>query len=203
MLESGREILQLLYSEGQHFSLLEIIGVITALAYVALAAKRNKWCFLFGLISSLIYVYFTFVLKLYFDFGINLYYVLMSFYGWFAWSKSTTKETLTIHQLPRKTLLTICITGLVVSTILAFGARQFTDASLPYLDAFTTTFSVIATFMVVKKQIENWLLWIVVDLVSTGLYYSKELYLTALLFLIYTIVALFGYRSWRKQLQAQ
>lgn len=200
MLEVLNDFFELLYSEGQHFSILEIVGVVTAIFYVILATKGNKWCFVFGLISSSIYVYLTLVLKLYFDFGINLYYVVMSFYGWFAWSNKQKGDSIAIITMSNNSFLGIGIVGIIISFILAWAATQFSDAALPYLDSFTTIFSIVATYLVVKKYIENWLIWVVVDLVSTGMYFYKELYLTSLLFLIYTLIALFGFLKWKKLL---
>jgi len=191
-----QEILASLYTEGEAFSWLEIIGVLTALVYVALAAKSNRICFLFGLLSSLIYIYLATVSKFYFDSFINGYYVLMSVYGWFAW---TSKKGLpTIRSLSKVEFIILITTGLCIAFILAFIAESYSDASLAYFDAFTTIFAIIATWMVVKRYLENWLIWIVVDFVAAGMYYYKELYLTSLLFAIYTIVAIFGFFKWKK-----
>jgi nicotinamide mononucleotide transporter len=90
------------------------------------------------------------------------------------------------------------LSGISLTLILAFGAERFSTAELAYLDAFTTVFAIIATYMVVKKYIENWLIWIVVDLVASGMYFYKDLYFTSLLFLIYTLIAIFGYFKWKK-----
>lgn len=192
------EFFNQLINEGSALSKLEITAVVTALIYVYLATKGNKWCFLFGLISSSIYLYITFIYKFYFDFGINGYYVVMSVYGWLAWSKKNGIEDEKINRINTKKLLLYIFSGAIITVILASLVTKFTDASLPYFDAFTTVFSIIATFMVVKKELENWLFWIVIDLVASYMYYYKELYFTALLFVIYTFVAVFGYFRWKK-----
>ena len=93
------------------------------------------------------------------------------------------------------------IAGGTLTIVLAFVAEYFSNTQLAYLDAFTTIFAIIATFMVVKKRLENWLIWIVVDLVASGMYFYKELYFTALLFFTYTIIAIVGYFKWKKLLQ--
>lgn len=195
------ETWQKLLSELEIFNGLEIIAVITALIYVALAAIGNRWCFLFGLISSTIYVYITFKLNFFFDVGINIYYVIMSFFGWFVWSVKPNQSSTIIKKTSAKRLGIAVLIGLSFSFILAYSAERFSSAELPYLDAFTTVFAIIATFMVVQKQIENWLIWIVVDCVAAGMYFHKELYFTSLLFVIYTIVAVFGYLKWKKLLE--
>lgn len=127
----------------------------------------------------------------------------MSFYGWVSWSKAELKTESPIKKIDRTLLFIYLIAGTIITLVLASLATRFSSASLPYLDAFTTIFSVIATFMVVKKQLENWLFWIIIDLVAMGMYYYKGLYFTSLLFLIYTVVAIFGYYKWKKQYQNQ
>lgn len=195
-----QEILAALYQEGQAFSWLEIIGVLTALIYVVLAAKGNKWCFLFGLISAIIYVYLSVVLKFYFDTAINVYYIIMSFYGWFSWGRKKSSPNFIPLQLKKKHFLAYLISGFIITLVLAFIVDQLSDAALPYFDAFTTIFAIIATYMVVKKWIENWLIWVVVDTVAAGMYWHKELYLTSLLFIVYTIISVVGYQKWKNQL---
>lgn len=189
--------LESLFQEGQSFSPLEILAVLSALLYVFLASKANRWCFLFGLISSIIYVYLCTILKLYFDTFINAYYIVMSFYGWFAW-KTAEDKPIKIKIIKAKHFYLIIISGIIITLALALFATSYTDADLPYLDAFTTVFSIIATWMVVKKYLSNWLLWIVVDAVAASMYWYKELYLTSLLFLLYTIIAFNGYYKWSK-----
>lgn len=183
------------------FNWLEVTAVISALIYVFLAARGNKWCFLFGLISSAIYVYITFKLNFYFDVLINLYYIVMSYFGYISWSTEKDNGTLQISTTPKNQLKLYVIIGVILTVILAFIAEYFSNAQLAYLDAFTTIFAIIATLLVVKKQLENWLIWMVVDLVASGMYFYKELYFTALLFIIYTIIAIVGYFKWKKLLQ--
>ena len=187
--------------ESLSYGWLEIIAVITAVIYVVLAAKTNRWCFLFGLISSAIYIYIATGLKFYFDSAINLYYVIMSFYGWFAWAKKKQEKELTVLQMQNKAFLITILGGFILTFSLAYIVDNISDASLPYIDAFTTVFAIIATWMVVKKYIQNWIIWIVVDIVAATMYLYKELYLTAGLFLLYTIISIVGYRQWKTQVR--
>lgn len=170
-----------------------------AVIYVLFASKANRICFVFGFISSMIYIYLTFSLKFYFDTSINIYYLIMSIYGWYAWGSDGDNYS-SIMTLSSKKFSTLLFSGLIFSLGVAFTATLFTDASLAYLDAFTTVFSIIATWMVVKKYIENWLIWIIVDLVASGMYFYKEFYLTSLLFILYTLIAIYGFFKWRKKL---
>jgi nicotinamide mononucleotide transporter len=195
-----QELLAPFIQEGLTYGWLESIAVLSALVYVYLASKGNRLCFIFGLISSAIYVYLTIQLKFYFDTFINSYYIYMSFAGWFAWKKQNNGE-IAVQKLTTKKLNLSLLIGFPLTFLLAFWADQYTDASIPYLDAFTTVFSIIATWMVVKKYLENWLFWIVIDAVAAGMYFYKELYLTALLFILYTIIAINGFFKWKKLLR--
>lgn len=187
-------------SELTQFSTLEIIGVVTSLLYIYFATKENRLCFLFGLISSTIYVYICFSYQLYFDTLINFYYIIMSFVGWVMWSKNKNKVEEKVKSIQNKTFLLYAIIGGLATLVFGGIALNYSDASLPFVDSFTTVFAIIATVMVVKKQIENWLIWIIVDGVGIGMYFYKELYFTSFLFLIYTIIAIRGYQKWKTQL---
>ena len=174
----------------------EWIGVATALIYVILASAGKRTCFLFGLISSLIYVDLLFAQKLRFEMAINVYYAIMSVAGWINWAKD--KDHLHPKMMKKKEFVSITIVGLLVSVLLGFITYKFTDWSMTYVDSFTTTMAVIATWMMIKKYVQNWLIWIVADGVSIGMYYYKDLQPTALLFAIYTVVAVFGFYNWKK-----
>ena len=119
----------------------------------------------------------------------------MAFYGLKTWNK---EKSLKINDWKISTHLIIFIIGSVLTFISGFTLSYFTDSSLPTIDSFTTIFSMIATYMVIKRVISNWLYWIIIDLVSIYIYDYKGLYLTALLFIIYAIIAVFGYFNWIK-----
>jgi len=184
------------YADFANYAWWEVPAVITALLYILLAARRNRWCFLYGFISSLIYVYLTLRLKLYFDSFINIYYLGMSVYGWIDWSKSDPSKELQVKRLGWKKFSLYAIAIGFISLFVGYWAAHYTDNSLPYWDAFTTVASLLATYWVVKRYIENWLIWIVVDLLSTFIYFFKGLPLTSALFLLYTFMAVFGYYKW-------
>ena len=179
----------------------EFVAVVTALIYIYFAAKEKNICFLFGLISSLIYVYISFQARYYFDSFLNAYYVVMSIVGWFNWRSHGNHQSAVIKKLTHGKLAMLILGGLLLSFVLGYFTDRNTDASLAYLDSFTTVFALIATWMVVEKYIENWLIWIVVDGIGIGMYFWKELYFTAGLFLIYTIIVIIGYFEWKKKMK--
>ncbi len=176
----------------------EIIAVLTALFYVILAAKANRSCFIFGFISSAIYIYICLNLHFYFDALINLFYVIVSIAGWLNWGTKKTEEEF-VTKANKNVLILFIGIGLILTFSLAHFAERFSNAELPYLDAFTTVFSLIASWMLIKRQIENWLFWIAIDSVATYMYFVKGLTLTAGLFIIYTVLAIYGFSSWKKK----
>ncbi|MAY85018.1 MAG: hypothetical protein CMP59_12890 [Flavobacteriales bacterium] len=179
-----------------NYGMWEIPAVLAALIYVILAARRNRWCFLYGFISSAIYIYLSFHLKLYFDTFINAYYVAMSVYGWIDWTKEDVENDAKVLRIGWKKFSYYSIGIVALSFILGSLAENFTDNSLPYWDSFTTLGSLLATYWVVKRYIENWIIWVLVDLVYVFVYLAKGLPLTSVLFFSYTFMAIFGYFNW-------
>lgn len=177
---------------------IEIVAVLFSVLYVILAAKENNWCWLCAAISVSLYIYLCFEAQLYLESGLQIFYLFMAGYGFSQWKKP--KIELPIKSWSIIFHLKLIFVGIVAS--IAFGklAETYTDAALPLIDAFTTVFSLFATFMVTRKILENWIYWIVIDAVSIYLYYSRDLHLTAALFAAYTIIAAFGYLSWKKEI---
>src|SRR5690606_603942 len=130
------------------FTYLEIIGVIAALLYIYLAAQANAYCFIFGFISSLIYSYICYEYKLYFDSIINSYYLIMSVVGWYFWKSPSKAGELQPTHLKKALFVRYIILGLLLSLLLGYFAYENTNASVPYLDAFTTVFAILATWLV-------------------------------------------------------
>jgi nicotinamide mononucleotide transporter len=177
---------------------LEWVAVLLSIIYVVLAARENKWCWWFGLVSVILYFFLFLRVRLYSDAILQVFYAAMSVYGWFSWNRSEDRlEHIAITTWPAKNHLLAILSGFLFALLWGKIWSQF-GAALPYIDAFTTVFAVITTFMVARKVLENWLYWIVIDLVATGVYINREMYLTAFLFLIYTFIALSGWLRWRK-----
>ncbi len=176
----------------------EWLGVISALFYVFLASKGSRICFVFGLISSLIFIEICFSDRLYFDTSINAYYVVMSVFGWFSWK--TESGGIIPQTIKTGTFQLLLLTGFLTSVILGYVTYQYSDASLPFVDSFTTVMAVLGTWLMVKKILQNWIVWIVVDAVSIFMYLYKGHYPIALLFLVYTVISFYGYYNWQKKL---
>ncbi|MGN0231799.1 MAG: nicotinamide riboside transporter PnuC [Muribaculaceae bacterium] len=185
---------------------LEIAGTIVGLIYLALEYKANKLLWIAGIIMPAIYVFVYYDAGLYADFGINIYYLLIAVYGYMSWTfgKRTDDGELSelpITRLPRRSLVASLAISLVLLFIFAFVLITFTDSNVPWLDSFTTAVSVVGLWMLARKYVEQWIAWIAVDAVSSGLYIYKELYFTSALYAIYTIIAIFGYYKWKRLMQ--
>jgi nicotinamide mononucleotide transporter len=184
---------------------LEIVAVLCGVAYVILAARKNIWCWPFGILGSAISIYIFIVYsKLYAEALLYSYYVVAGIMGWVYWKKGEISSSPDIVSKPLKNHLFLLLFGLFLS----LGLYQvitlfFPEAQRPLFDSFTTIFSFIATWLTVKKWIENWLYWIVINLASIVLYQSRGLELYSYLMLFNAIVALYGYIRWREILKKQ
>lgn len=181
-----------------NMSFIEIVATITALLYILLATKGYRSCFLFGGISSILFVWIAIYTRYYFDASINIYYIVMSVVGWLNWTPGTNDGVIRVEEMNRKSLIRWLLISGVISVVVAFVVDKLSDPSLVYLDSFTTVFAILATWMLVKKYKENWLIWIAVDAVGAGMYYYKELYFVSSLFVVYTFFAIYGYLEWNR-----
>jgi len=150
------------------------------------------------------YIYVFFVAKLYADMSLQFYYVIISIYGWIIWSKGSSKhkDELPVTHLSRKLFLVLFGVSMLIYVFISCVLVNFTDGSVPYWDAFTTALSIVATWMLARKILEQWLVWVVVNAVSLGLYLYKGLYPTSILFFFYTVLALYGYFQWKKDMHS-
>ena len=175
---------------------LEVAAVVSAIGYLLLAIRQSILCWAAALISSALYCFIFFSVELYLESVLQIFYLAMAVYGWISWKGYLLAESksLEITSLSvQKNLIIILTLALLTS---ASGFALDNDPKLDYLDAFTTWGAIIATFMVAKKILENWLYWIIIDSVAIYLYFEKGLYLTALLFAAYVLIALVGYWAW-------
>jgi len=183
------------FSEIMIFNL-ESIAVLFSILYVILVARENIWCWAAAIISVSLYIFICYKAKLYAETGLQFFYLIMSIIGFFFWKESSNKKRLNIKELSIGDHSLILFIGIVFTLILGYILTIYTQAKLPLLDSFTTVFSIIATLMVIKKILENWLYFIAIDLVSIYLYNSRDLQQTAMLFMLYTIIACIGYYNW-------
>ncbi len=184
--------------------LLEIAGTIIGVIYLWLEYKASIYLWIASIIMPAIYIFVYHKAGLYADMGINIYYLVIAFYGWVTWkygrrptnSENNKESELEISHTPKRLYPLFVITAIAIWMAIAWILSTFTDSNVPCFDAFTTALSIIGMYMLAQKYVEQWWVWLAVDLVSSGLYIYKELYFTAALYAIYTIIAIFGYYKW-------
>ena len=178
---------------------LESTAVIFAILYLILAVKQNILCWTAGIISSVLYFFIMQKAGLYMEAYLQVFYVVMGIYGWSQWSASNASNPSFIVNTWSKYqhMITISII-LVLSLLSGFLLERYTDAALPFLDALVSWGAVVATYMVAKKLLENWIYWFVIDATSIFLFIERGLWLSAILFATYLVIIFFGYQSWNK-----
>lgn len=187
-----------------HIDYIEVFGFVTGVVCVWLFTRENVWSWPLGLASSAVYVVVFFKARLYADMGLYVVYVVLSAYGWYEWLHGGPQnDRLSISRVTRTAALVLL--ALVVTFVagVSYGLRTYTDAALPFWDSLTTAMSLAGQWMLAKKIFENWLVWITVDVIYVGVYSYKALYLTAGLHFIYLALAVVGYVTWRKSMQAE
>lgn len=182
----------------------EILAVVLAVAYLVLAIRQNIWCWGAAAVSTLLYLFIMYEARLYMESVLQLFYLAMAVYGWYEWRKpDEAGRTLRVSTWPWRyhlfALGSIALLVIVSGELLS----RYTGAAMPHADSFTTWGAIVATFMVARKVLENWIYWFAIDAVSIGLYVGRDLYFTAALFAAYLVMIVIGYRSWRASMAEQ
>jgi nicotinamide mononucleotide transporter len=183
---------------------LEWVAVVTGFACVWLAARESLWNFPVAIVSCALYVVVYFQSRLYSDSYLQVLFIALSVYGWYAWLYGGRggDQLAVTRTRPREWVLLILF-GAVYTAGFGYYLRHHTDASLPYWDSFTTAGSVVAQYLLMRKRLENWLLWIMVDIVYVPILWYKQLYPTSGLYALYLGLAVYGYVEWRRALRQQ
>ena len=186
-------------AEASDLAPLEVIAVVAAVAYLLLAIRQNIWCWLCAGISTAIYVYLFYDAKLYMESALNLFYLGMAVYGWAVWYLGRSgDEELPVSVWKRDVHGFAVMAIIAVSMLSGYLLATYSDAAYPYVDSMTTFAAIWATFLVARKVLENWWYWLVIDAASIVIYWSRDLQLTALLFVAYVVMIPFGMIAWRR-----
>ena len=179
--------------------LIEITAVVFAIIYLLLAVKQDVRCWYAAIFSSFLYFFIMMSANLYMEAYLQIFYIFMAIYGWFQWNKnSEDKSKFIVRTWSIKKHLIVISSVISLAYISGSLLNIYTEAALPFIDALTTWGAIIATYMVAKKLLENWIYWFVIDSISVLLFMSRGLYLTSVLFFVYLIIIYFGYKSWTK-----
>ncbi len=183
---------------------IELIASILGVAGVYLTAKQKIWCWPVGLVNVALSLYVFFIAKLYADVVLQVFYLVMTLYGWYNWIFGGEKKfELPVRNIKAKEFLIMFIAGMCLSVLVGYLFATYTDASFPYWDSLLTVWGIIGTYAMGKKIIEHWIMWIVIDINCTILYFIKHLYAFAPLYFIFTALAVYGYYTWKKDLKKQ
>jgi nicotinamide mononucleotide transporter len=180
---------------------IEVIAFILGVWSVYLVVKRSVWAFPIGIAMVALYAFIFFETKLYSDMLLQVFFAVMQAVGWFQWvnSPKNTDQKIAVRSLRlRQIFLTVAAIA-VITLLLGYLMDHHTDTDVPYADAFTTAVSVMAQWWLNLRYIENWHLWIFVDVLYVGLYWYKGLYLTAVLYIVFFVLAVIGLRAWRNR----
>lgn len=181
----------------------EPLAVALALGYVLLTIRERRLAWILAGVSAALYLRIFFNVGLVMEAGLQLFYIVMAAYGFWAWGKDDSDRQLPVQRWPIRVHAGILVGVLLLGTATGLLLARFTDAALPIPDSITTIAALVTTWMVTRKVLENWLWWIGIDLISIGLYLHRGLDMTALLFAGYVLLAVAGWFRWRNQLQAE
>lgn len=191
------EIIQI-FSDA-NLNWITVCAAISGILYIILAAKENVWCWLAASISVCLYMYINYDLGYYSQAALQIFYLFMAIYGYVMWNKLDPER---IKEWSEKKHLFIIFIGAIITFIIGFILTEYVeDSEQPILDSLTTVFSVFASYMVAKKVLGNWLYWIVIDSLIIYLYYIQGEFILALQFLVYIIIAVYGYFSWIQRMK--
>ena len=191
------EIIQIFSNANLNW--ITICAAISGILYIILAAKENVWCWLAASISVCLYMYINYDLGYYSQAVLQIFYLFMAIYGYVMWNKLDPER---IKEWSAKKHLFIIFIGAIITFIIGFILTEYVeDSEQPLLDSLTTVFSVFACYMVAKKVLGNWLYWIVIDSLIIYLYYIQGEFILALQFLVYIIIAIYGYFSWMQKIK--
>ncbi|GAA3973235.1 nicotinamide riboside transporter PnuC [Mucilaginibacter dorajii] len=194
-LSIGSHIIQ----EIRQTSSLEWIGAITGIGCVYLAARQNIWNWLTGIISVLAYLIVFFESGLFGDAGLQIYFLGTGIYGWYFWLRKKERQEKPVISLNLKEYSLVLLATLGLAGLLGLFLQKFTPSKVPYIDGFCTSVSFMAQLLMTRKILQNWALWVFVDICYVPLYIYKGLYVTAILYIILLVLASIGYRDWYRE----
>jgi nicotinamide mononucleotide transporter len=180
----------------------EALALVFNLAYVALAVYENIWCWPSGFVGAVFTLIVFFDARLYGAMGLQVVFASLMVYGWYEWRHGGDEGgRLAVTKTPMRWRFILLFAGTAFAVAFGLFLRFQTDAALPFWDAGTTSFSLVAQFMTTRKWIGNWLLWIVVDSVFVGMFVSQQLYFFTVLYIFYIILAVMGFVKWQQSLE--
>ena len=185
-------------------STLELVAALVGALSVYLSVRQNIWSWPTAIVNVVLYTLVFYDAKLYADMGLQVIYAVLSIYGWYEWLHGGENRTeLHVTRTARNLAIVLAVIGLVGAATLGVMLRRATDAALPFMDSFLSSTSLVAQWMMTKKKLENWLVWIAVDILYIGMFAFKHLYLTSALYAVFLVLAVRGYIDWRRSMTSR
>jgi nicotinamide mononucleotide transporter len=184
-------------------SWLESTAVVFGIVSVFLSVRQNIWSWPTAIVNVLLYVLVFRDAKLYADMGLQFVYFALSVYGWYEWLYGGANRTqLRVSRVTVRAAMTLALIAVASVAVLGTFLARSTNAALPYVDSATTSASLVAQWMMTRKVMENWAVWMAVDVVYVGMFIFKHLYLTAGLYAVFFVLAAIGHREWKRSWHA-
>ncbi|MDQ2870595.1 MAG: nicotinamide riboside transporter PnuC [Acidobacteriota bacterium] len=183
------------------FTPLEVAAVLFGIVSVYLSVRENIWSWPTAIVNVTLYVFVFYQARLYADMALQVVYIAISIYGWYSWLHGGRERgELPVSRATPQIWGTVASVGVLAAAAIGIALARWTDASLPYVDASTSATSLLAQWMMARKILENWIVWVAVDVVYIGMFLFKSLYLTAFLYAVFLVLAAMGYVQWKKSL---
>ena len=178
---------------------LDIVTTVLGLAYILLEYRASVWMWGVGFLMQALGIVLYYEKGLYADCGMEFYYLSMTVYGWWRWIRgSATKQALPITHFPKRLVLPWIVLMATVWAVIYWLLVTYTNSNVPLADSFTTALSIVGIWALAHKYLEQWFVWIAVDVVTSALYFYKDIPFKASLYALYVVIAIFGYRKWRQ-----
>lgn len=182
----------------------ELVAAAIGLVAVWLVVREHVWSWPIGAVQVALYIFIFAEARLYADAGLQVIYLVLQFYGWHEWLHGGAHhDRLTVSRASSVTMAVSMVVGATGTLALGFFLARYTNQALPYWDSGIAAFSLVAQWMLAKKILQNWLLWFAIDVVAVGVYLSRGLYPTTVLYAVYLGLAVAGWRAWNRSMRAQ
>jgi len=182
-------------------NLIEALATIFGLLCVWLTTRQNVWCWPTGLVQVFLYIFVFYDAKLYSDMILHIIYVVMQIYGWYHWLHGGENAATLQVSILGKRIAPWILVAIVGSAIWGFFMYHFTDAAAPFADAFIASSSIVAQWLMTRKNVESWYFWIAVDIIAIGVYWYKGLYFTVGLYALFLVLCIIGLHKWQQSLR--
>ena len=183
---------------------IEVLGAALSFVYLYFSIRQKIALWIFGILCSALYLVVFFQAKFYAGVTLQLYYLVVSVYGWINWQLGRNKQTgaeLLVKKITKNQIVVSVILTFVITGIYYFVLVNFTDSPVPVGDSFTVALAIVATWMLTQKILENWLVFVISNALCTALFLYKELYPTVVLYIVYTVMAVVGYFRWKRTME--